>query len=562
METRNRPSKKIERPIRRPSLEIGGETFLSDQIKDARIRFHIDEYMEHRTASVILNLPTESRWDYHAEVKLYEEKDVILAGTCAEAKQDEEGNLRLELAGPFWKLERTRIGSFETFGMRRRESLYWMIHLSSPGRPPVFSDLDLDVSPRPFKYTIPLKGLPEFNEGLLLVGDIGITSQENDNEFNLILDGADSIREEDAWNQENPRIFGAVVAEDLIHAEQVALERANSLISIINFGLSTGMSHFETRYSTEPIQFDAENSLSLVELHPWIAICEVQEAKGWIRHISPIKLEAEKAPDNSVERIKFFLSKFFTAGQPGDIYDQTGRRIFQDREQKLLIRTKRALHWLNLAAQQENLRDKFAATWISLESILDSIDYPEVFAGERSEIKRDIRKKIKELSIPSKPEKELSITTEMLLTRTLQNQWPLTKKLLIFSNALGINLEKSDTALVGELSRARGKVFHAGENNSAVTHVQVAQLKYLVERLVAATSIGGYEDLEGQPHKLQIGQIGPEGGAAPISIDGKEVAYELHMYRDEEERAKVEWMAEGKIYTERDIYLEKISDDP
>ena len=42
-------------------------------------------------------------------------------------------------------------------------------------------------------YTIPLRGLPEFNKGSLFVGDIGITSQENDNVFNRILEGAESI---------------------------------------------------------------------------------------------------------------------------------------------------------------------------------------------------------------------------------------------------------------------------------------------------------------------------------------------------------------------------------
>lgn len=436
-----------------------------------------------------------------------------------------------------------------------------MMWLSSPDRPPVFSDLELDRSPRPFMYTIPLRGLPEFNKGSLFVGDIGITSQENDNVFNRILEGAESIRREEIWNRGGPRIFGVVVAEDLIQAERVALERATSLISIINFGLTTGMSHFETRYSTEPIQFDAENSFSLVSLHPWIAIREVKELKGWIRHTSPAKLEVDKAPDNSVERIQFFLSKFFMAGQPGDIYDQTGQRRFLDREQKLLTRTNRALHWLNLAAQEDDIRDKFAATWTSLESILNSINYPEVFDGERAAIKRAIRKKIKEIHLPNETNNLLSITTVMLLNRTLQNQWPLTSKLLIFADSFGIVLEKSDIERVGKLGRARGNVFHEGENDPAITYVQVAQLKHLVERLIAATSIGGYEDLEGQLHKFQIGEIGPEGGGAPISIDGKDVAYEVHMFRDAEGRAIVEWIAEGKIYTEEDIFFERPSGD-
>ena len=32
------------------------------------------------------------------------------------------------------------------------------------------------------------------------------------------------------------------------------------------------MSHFETRYDSDPLLFDAENTLSPVSLHPWIII--------------------------------------------------------------------------------------------------------------------------------------------------------------------------------------------------------------------------------------------------------------------------------------------------
>ena len=559
METSRRPSKTITRLVRRPSLEIGIESFPTDQIKEARISFLIEEAVESRTASVILNSPAKSKWDYHSEVKLYEERGVILTGVCTEAKLDEEGNLRLTLAGPFWKLERTRIGSFETFGMRERESLYWMIRLSSPDRPPVFPSLELDTSNRPFMYTIPLRGLPEFNKSLLLAGDTGITSQENDNVFNTILEGSESIKEEEAWNENPPRVFGVVVAEDLIQAERLALERANSMVGIINFALTTGMSHFETRYASEPLHFNAESNYSPVALHPWIAIREVKELKGWIRHTTPVRFEPNEAPDPSLERIQFFLSKFFSTGQPGDIYDQTGQRRFPEREEKLLTRTRRALHWLNIASEEGDVRDKFAAIWISLESVLNSIKYPGVFDAERASVKRSLRRGIKGIDLPSETNEILSITTNMLLNRALQNQWPLTKKLSIFANAFGITVEKGDIDLVGKLGRARGGVFHEGENDPDVTDDQVSQLRHLVERLVAATSIGGYEDLEDRLHKFEIGEIGPEGGGAPLSIDGKDVDWELHMYRDTEGEAIVEWVAEGKIYTEEDFYFEKPS---
>ena len=559
MGTKDRPSKTITRLICRPSLEIGGETFPAEQIKEARISFRIDEFMKYRSASVTLNPSAKSRWNYHSEVKLYEEKGVILTGICTEAKYNEEGNLRLALAGPFWKLERTRTRSFETFGMRQRESVYWMMRLASPDRAPVFTGLDLDTSTRPFVYAIPLRGLSEFDKGLLLAGDTGITSKENDSVFNKILEGAESVREVEAWQQDCPRVFGVVIAEDFIQAERSALERANSMVGIVNFALTTGISHFETRYNSEPLQFHAENSFSPVALYPWIAICEAAEPKGWIRHTSPAKLEANKVPDSSLERIQFFLSKFFSAGQPGDIHDQTGRRQFIDREQKLLTSTKRSLHWLNIASQEEDIRDKFTATWTSLESVLNSVEYPGVFDRERAAAKKAIRKGIKEIALPNDPNSQISITTDMLLSRALQNQWPLRTKLSIFADSFGITLEKGDTEMIRKLSRSRNNIFHEGEYDTDVSYEQVRELQHLVERLVAGTSIGGYLDLEGQPHRFQFGDIGPEGGGAPLSIDGKDVDWEVHMFRDSKEKLVAEWIVEGKIYTEEDIYEEDIT---
>ena len=503
-----------------------------------------------------MKFPAKARWDYHSEVRLYEESGVILTGICTEAKQDEEGNLHLMLAGPFWKLERTRIGSFETFGMEEIESLYWLVRLSSPDRPPVFPVLELDTDKRPFMYTIPLRGLSELNKGLFLAGDTEITSQENDNVFNQVLEGSESIKEEEAWNQGCPRVFGVVFAQDLIQAENLALERATSMVGIINFALTTGMSHFDTRYSSEQLHFDGENNFSAVSPYPWIAIREVNEIKGWIRHTAPVKLEPNETFDPPIERIQFFLSKFFNAGQPGDIYDQTGQRRFPDREEKLLTRTGRALHWLNIASDEEDIRDKFAAIWISLESILNSIKYPGVFDGERASVKKSLRRGIKEIDLPTETSALISITTNMLLNRVLQNQWPIASKLSIFANAFGIAIERGDIDLVGKLGRARGNVFHEGENNPDITSEQVFKLKHLVERLITATSIGGYEDLEDRPHKFRFGEIGPEGGGAPLSIDGKDVDWEAHMYRDADGEAIVEWVAEGKIYTQENIHLE------
>ena len=560
METKDRPSKTITRLIHRPSLELGSEIFALDQIKEARISFRIEEFSESRSASVLLTVPCKSRWDYHAEAKLFEEKGVILTGICTEAKRDEEGNLRLTLTGPFWKLNRTYLESFETFGFSNKEDLYWLTRLASPTQNPTIEGLELNTSARPFLYAIPLQGLTEFDKGLLLVGDTGITSKKNDSIFNQILEGAKAI-EEEPWNRDCPRIFGVVVAEDFFQAERLAFERANLMVGIVNLALTTGMSHFETRYESEPLTFNAENSLKPVSLHPWIIISEVNERKGWIRHTSPAKVEPENTNDNSLKRIEFFLGKFFEASRSGDIHEQLGKKQLSDRELKLYTRTKRALHWLDIASREEDIRNQFAATWTSLESILNSIKYPGVFDGDRFEIKKEIRENIGRVNLPTVTSNLLSISTDMLLNRTLQDQWPLIKKLQIFAEAFGIPIGLSDSELVGKMGRARSNVFHEGENNPDVTVEQVNQLKYLVERLVTGTSVGGYEDLEDHPHRFQVGEIGPEGGGAPLSIDGKDVPYEFRMFRDTTGQPIVEWMAEGKIYTETSIQFEKRSND-
>ena len=556
MGTKDRPSKTITRFINRPSLEFGSEVFRTDQIKSARISFQMDEFEESRSASVVLAPSPEARWDYHTEAKLYEGAEVILTGICVGAEPDEAGNLRLTLAGPFWKLERTYLESFETFGMSKRESLYWMIKLTSPDRTPVFHGLELDTAARPFLYTIPLQGLSEFNKSLLLARDTGRTSKENDSVFDQILEGAESVKEEEAWQQDCPRIFGVVIAEDFLQAERIASERANLIVGIINLALGTGMSHFETRYECEPLPFNAENGLEPVSLHPWIIICEVKEPKGWIRKISQPKMEPRERLSDPVKRIEFFLGKFLEASQSGDIHDQLGKRRFSDRELKLSSRTKRALHWLDIASKEEDIRDKFAATWTSLESILNSIRYPGVFDGERDEIKKRIIANIRNVPLTGVDDGPLSISTDMLLNRTLQDQWPLSRKLQIFAESFGIIIGRRDTELVRKLGRARADIFHEGEDYPDVSIGQVEQLKYLVERLVAGASIGGYEDLDDKPHLFQVGEIGPDGGAAPISIDGKEKPYDFRMFRDSENRVVVEWMAEGKIYTERNILFE------
>ncbi len=552
----DRPRRTTTKRIINPRLEIGSESFAGNQIDSAHIHTHEDKRSEFRSASVTLNPPFEGRWDYHAGVRIYEDEDLILTGICSEAKPGEGGRLHLSLWGHLWYLERTIVRGFGTYGMSNKENFYWFAKLTNPIMDPVVKGLELDDTLRPFMFAVPLKNLKSSGKGLLLTTDTGIASHEYDNVFKPILAQFKEIEGEPAWSDENPKLFGTVFAENLLHADYTARDRAKLMVGIINLALRTGMSHFETRYGGEPIAFDAGTSLTPVSLHPWIIIRETSQVKGWLREIPTTKLESENSLDDSLNRIRMFLSEFDRASESGDIYDQLGRRQLSARERRLLLGTNRALRWLNIASSEEDMRDRFTATWIALEAILNSITYPGVFEGARTTLRDEIRREIRKINLPNTTQESLVITTDMLENRILQNNWSLPRKLPIFAESLGIKLKPDDKGLVGKLSRARNTILHEGDESPDLSQEQVNQLRYLVERLIVGVSIGGYEDLEDGTHEFHIGTIGPEGGGAPISIDGKEdVPYEFRSTKNNQGQLAGEWIAEGKIYSDKNINI-------
>ena len=410
-------------------------------------------------------------------------------------------------------------------------------------------------------YTIPLQGLSNIQKTLFLTSDTFIAPGSNDDTSKQILEGSESIKGVQAWEEHNTRIFGIVFAEDFLEAERLALERAHLMVGILNLGVGTRMSHFETRYDCEPLTFDAENTLTPASLHPWIIIREVTELKGWIRNNSTAVMEPENTTDDSLERIQFFLSNFLETSKSGDMHDQLGRRQASDREEKLMTGTKRAFRWLDIASGEEDLKDQFAATWIALESVLNSVKYPGVFQGKRAGIKAAVLENLRKITLPEETNTMLTVDAEMLISGALKSQWSSRRKLDMFAKAFGIKISPDDKTLVSKLGRARATVFHEGQDNPDISTKQLIQLRSLVERLIAATSIGGYEDLEGGPYKFQFGEIGPEGGAAPLSIDGKDVLYDFRMFRDSTETLVAEWIADGKIYNDRDIIIEHQTED-
>ena len=559
IEAKGRHTKTTTRELLNPRLEIGGETFSGTSLDSAQVHLHEEKSSGFISASVTLNPPVKARWDYHAESRLCEDSELQFVGNCSRATHQKDGALQLTLSGPAWYFDRTILQYISFLGMAHQECVYWLEKFTSTITGTIGSiveGLELNTTLRPFMYAVPLKNLKSSGKGLVLTTDTGIDPREYENILKPILTQTKEIKEETVWTDDTPKIFGTVFADNLLQADHIARGRAEFMVGIINLALRTGMSHFETRYSDELLEFDAVTSLEPVSLHPWIIIRETSHEKGWIRKIPTARLESEISLDDSLDRIRYFMSKLFRASESGDVHDQQGRRQLSAREQRLSSGIKRALRWLNIASREDDEGDRFTATWIALESILNSITYPGVFDGRRATLKVDIRRELRKISLPSTARQSLAISTNMLENRILQNSWSLPRKLTIFAESLGINLKPDDEKLVGMLSRARSSILHGGDDSPSLPKQQVDRLSYLVERLAVGASIGGYEDLEDGIHEFRIGTIAPEGGDAPISIDGTEdVPYERRNFKDDAGQLKMEWIAEGKIYSDKNMKI-------
>ena len=278
-------------------------------------------------------------------------------------------------------------------------------------------------------------------------------------------------------------------------------------------------------------------------------LLDQKSQKGWIRTIPLVEVDSSIDLEGGYERISFFAERFLDVSEAGDFMDQANKRILSARERRLSAGIQRSLRWLGVASNEESMGDQFIAAWISLESILDSLEYPDVFGGDREPVRIALKEAISALSLPRQSTHSLSISEEMIEGRALQNQWPIRTKLSLFAKACGIRLKPNDSALVRDLSRTRNEIFHAGRSDAPVSKEHLRQLRYLVERLVVAISVYGYEDIEERSrHELQFGEIGAEGGGAPLSLNGRDVPYTFRLTQDAAGNQTEELVIEGKIY--------------
>ncbi len=255
--------------------------------------------------------------------------------------------------------------------------------------------------------------------------------------------------------------------------------------------------------------------------------------------------------DTIYDRLIVFLERFKTVTTLGDISSQSSRRPLSDTEKTLIDGIQRALHWYGITSRERDRLDRFLAIWITLEAILDCVSYPGVFDGERQKVKKFIDESIEKAPYPKGDDPMLSVSSDVLKGRLLTSEWPLPRRLELFAKSFKISLQESDIALVRKLGRLRGQVLHCGKHETVIPESQLREMEYLTERLIIAASVCAYMKLEDkQKHTLHILPIGPEGGAAPLLLDGRSVAYELHMQQTETGEQREGWIIDGLVYDE------------
>lgn len=532
-----------------PKLCFDNDCIEGDALSDASVTLYREGSFLFSSASVRGVPPENSRWDYNAKTTLFDDQELIRTGLCVKSVFESGGSMHFELRSAFWELEQTTTDVIGFFGMEQNERRYWFLRLCGQG----IGDLKYvpDNTPRPFLYAVPLKGLKATNKPFSFrQGSSGVASGKYDDVFAPLLAQSEFANTTPEWSDEVPKAYGFVYATDMLEAEKNALARASLTADILGFSLRTGVSHLESRYENEPVEWDAEAARIPVAPHPYIMIVDSKNAKGWIRSILTPKPHNDVEIHDHSEKIRLFVEQFERASETGDFFDQVHNPPTGERERKLALGIQRSLRWQAIAAEEHDARDRFSALWIALESILNAVEFPGVFDKSRHELRNTVKEQIQNLPIPERSDEPLEVSKDMLIGRILQGQWPLYKKLKMFELAFGVALRPDDLKLVRKLSSERARIFHAHDDDPDLSNPQIQKLQYLVERLTVTASTMGYVDIEDdEQHQLMLGQMGPEGGAAPLFLNGREVPYDAIYTQDSAGKPSLEFIIEGKIYS-------------
>jgi len=540
----------LERPVVSGEVRFGKRCLPKSKI--LQVKKHRRGRQWYRTASAVVARDTvkEERWDYSAEVTMSEDGKGLLRGVCLTGERLPDGSLELKFHDSSRELER-KILNVGFFGMTDKEKMFWIPQFAGFPEPYV-PDFTPDKQLRPFIYAVPITGLSlEGQKKHVYINDLGLVAGEADTTIYPMIEQLKLHDQIPLWKREVPKAYGVVMALSLLDAEQLALRRASLTVDLINFTLRAGVSHWETRRESDLLEWNCETTVIDVRLSDWILVREVQYAKGWVR--VPV-VEAANVLinlDTVYDRVVTFLGRFKTVSTVGDVASQAGRRQLSETEKKLIDGIQRALHWYRIAIRESDMLDKFLAMWVALEATLDCISYPGVFDGDRKTIKSSLDKSIENAVYPKGGDPQLQISADMMKSRLLAGDWPLSRKLQLFSKSFGISLQSGDTDLVQKFGRLRSQALHRGKHEVDIPVDLVYELKYLIERLIIGGSVCAYRKLdEKQKHILHLLPLGPEGGAAPLHLDGQPVSYEFHAKLTETGEQRSEWVINGLVYDE------------
>ena len=551
-------------PSAAPSVTLCfGESCLGgDSISSWEFASELQDNAVVNSATVKVTLPADFRWDYHAPTTLKGPQGLQHSGFCATSMEDGE-TVTFEFKDIFQVLSQTTISNLGFFGMTPEESVYWLATLATEGRPVEVEGLTLDRTLRPYLYAVPLRGLSLEEGSLIWTGaDFGVGLGEADTVFQPVLTQLQLAESHPVWAEEVPKAWGLVFAHDLLEAESLALTRARFTVDLLNLAMSGGLSHFETRHEEVFLDWDAEVGKHHVALEPWILVREVQETKGWIKALPLIERKGTISLEKALPRVSLFFDRFSVAMRVGDVQDQSKQSKFTSRERNLAEGIRRSLRWLGIAREESSQVDRLVATWIALEAIVNAVDYPGVFAGNRGTTKAHILEAIDSVEFPSQQGPDISVTPALIKSRVLQNDWPFRVKLGLFGRSLGLHIEEEDVQFVGRMARKRAETLHGGHDETDVDAEEVRRLALIAERLVVGASIFGYKDIEGASEdRLVFGAIGPEGGAAPLQVNGEELPYTLTIKPDEGRGQVGEIVAGGKIYDLGEVRFSQAGSD-
>ena len=271
-------------------------------------------------------------------------------------------------------------------------------------------------------------------------------------------------------------------------------------------------------HDSERLDWDAVLSKSTVSIRPWLLLFEEKTLKGWVRPIPLTFTDANPELGAARGRVQTFFDRFQRIAKEGDTTDRPQSGLRTDRERRIAKAVQTAVHWLSEAARRSDEEYQLLPVWTALEAVLGAIKYPPVFGSGRGNVKRVLLAAIARIEEEEEGESDVPrLSKELLRNRLLDNTWPVRTRLESFAKEFGIRLHKGDTKLVRRLSRARGQAVHTGDNATDDLSCEVAQLKYLVERLIMGASVCGivrhtWEDEAGAMNplheNLKIGTLG------------------------------------------------------